>query len=929
MTKHIRSSLIDATLPSIPALPDVMERAGAHGASPLFIESDRASASAADSDSDGSGRPDLPALGEAADRHVVVSADGCTTLAASNTLAGAGTVIQGGEFDDELGNPASTTSVTINADYGNDTLWGGSAADHLNGDGENDLLIGGAGNDTLDGGEEYDIVSYTPETGSLGVVANLSDVAWTYGTTVYQSNTGTDTFGDLDTYVNIENITGSIHNDILNADNSAQDVRLFGGDGDDTLIGSGTGDWLNGGMGNDTLINGTARYSGFAPVLVNLMTGRASGQGEDILSGVTQVVASEGNDTIYGGVAADTIYGGAGNDVLYAGIHTLIDATDGADIVHGAIANGSGTSSYTSTANIINGNGTTTLTYEDLTSPAASIKAELGANRVSEYYNGILYAKDVISEIRSVIGSAGNDTFSGSGAAETLDGGNGNDWLIGGSGADMLIGGNGNDTLNGGQDNYSETLVGGAGNDFYVLGDRDVPEYVIENANGGIDTVDAWFSYTLTANVENLNGRFNATFTGNNLDNTITGDDFNQTIDGGAGADTMIGGNGDDVYYVDNLGDVITETNGTVGGNDTVYISVANFDGSKLANIEQVVLVGNGSISTGNNVAPVIGGVTAPVSLAITDRQSAQPFGTVTISDDDSTSLTVTVTMDGATKGAFENLGIGNYNAALGTYTVSGTAAEVQTALQGLQFNPTDRPNARVGTIETTSFTISAIDSGGAASAPNTNVSVSATAENRAPTLDAPVATYTIADNENTSLVAPFVNVTVNDSNAFDNLSMKISYDGSKGALVPAPGYGTYNTAGFVTLFGTADYIQKALGLLRFNPTDRPNAVDGSSETTTFTITLSDASGASIQPNSSISVEIGAPLRQPRSGRTSPLRWNDFRHSEQRHDGRAAVGCRPGRPAREFQVRRRPGEFEWPGQRRRAVRDRQRCHSGA
>ena len=36
MTKHIRSSLIDATLPSIPALPDVMERAGAHGASPLF-----------------------------------------------------------------------------------------------------------------------------------------------------------------------------------------------------------------------------------------------------------------------------------------------------------------------------------------------------------------------------------------------------------------------------------------------------------------------------------------------------------------------------------------------------------------------------------------------------------------------------------------------------------------------------------------------------------------------------------------------------------------------------------------------------------------------------------------------------------------------------------------------------------------------------
>ena len=52
---------------------------------------------------------------------------------------------------------------------------------------------------------------------------NFSDVAWTYGTTVYQSNTGTDTFGNLDTYVNVENIYGSVHNDILNAANSAEE----------------------------------------------------------------------------------------------------------------------------------------------------------------------------------------------------------------------------------------------------------------------------------------------------------------------------------------------------------------------------------------------------------------------------------------------------------------------------------------------------------------------------------------------------------------------------------------------------------------------------------------------------------------------------------------------------------------------------------
>ena len=119
----------------------------------------------------------------------------------------------------------------------------------------------------------------------------------------------------------------------------------------------------------------------------------------------------------------------------------------------------------------------------------------------------------------------------------------------------------------------------------------------------------------------------------------------------------------------------------------------------------------------------------------------------------------------------------------------------------------------------------------------------------------------------------------------------------------PAPGYGTYNTAGFVTLFGTADYIQKALGLLRFNPTDRPNAADGSSETTTFTITLSDASGASIQPNSNISVESvhhfvnHAPAAPVLSGGTISETVSA------RHAGRPSVGCGSGRPAREFQVR--------------------------
>src|SRR4051812_8085531 len=310
MTEHIRHSLIDATLPSVTALPDAMDRTGTH--------------------------------------------DGGTTLAASSTLAGPGSVIQGDEFDNELGDAASTTPVTIYGDWGNDTLWGGSAADHLNGDDDNDVLVGGGGNDTLDGGGDYDIVSYTSETGGQGVVVNLSDVAWTYGTTIYQSLTGTDTWGSLDTYVNVENLEGSVNNDIFNAANSAQAWFFDGGDGDDTLIGGGNDDVLHGGMGNDTLINGTVTFYGYTPVLVNLMTGRASGQGEDILQGITNLYGSEGNDTIYGGMSSDTISGSSGNDALYAGIRTTIDATEGADTVHGAIANGEDvTHHYTATVNAI------------------------------------------------------------------------------------------------------------------------------------------------------------------------------------------------------------------------------------------------------------------------------------------------------------------------------------------------------------------------------------------------------------------------------------------------------------------------------------------------------------------------------------------------------------------------------------------------
>ena len=64
---------------------------------------------------------------------------------------------------------------------------------------------------------------------------------------------------------------------------------------------------------------------------------------------------------------------------------------------------------------------------------------------------------DTLSGIENIIGSAFNDTLTGTTGANVMDGGAGNDSLSGLAGADTLVGGAGNDTLTGGAGNDSPT----------------------------------------------------------------------------------------------------------------------------------------------------------------------------------------------------------------------------------------------------------------------------------------------------------------------------------------------------------------------------------------------------------------------------------------------------------------------------------------
>ena len=225
----------------------------------------------------------------------------------------------------------------------------------------------------------------------------------------------------------------------------------------------------------------------------------------------------------------------------------------------------------------------------------------------------------------SLDGKAGNDSLEGGSGADLLQGNAGDDSMSGGSDADTLEGGPGNDTLDGGTG--ANLLDGGDGNDTYLL--RSADETVIETAGapGGIDLVQAAFTYTLPTDVENLKlvGTAAADGTGNGSDNVITGNTKDNhlsgldgadslsggngadtldggegadTLDGGGGVDLLQGGNGDDLYVLRQVGDTVVEFDGTAGGIDTV-MSAVNY--TLTANVERLELIGTAAINGKGN----------------------------------------------------------------------------------------------------------------------------------------------------------------------------------------------------------------------------------------------------------------------------------------------------------------------------------------
>ena len=546
-----------------------------------------------------------------------------------------------------------TGNDTLYGEAGNDSLNGGAGNDTLTGDAGNDTLDGGTGVDSMDGGDGNDIY-FVRDTGDVVTEANAN--AAVGGTDQVNSALANYTLGaNLENgrilHTGAANLLGNELNNVLYA--GAGNNILNGGAGSDTasyqyataavtLNLSVTGAQATGSSGSDTLAN------------IKHLTGSNYA---DTLTGNSVA------NTLNGGAGADTLAGGLGDDTYYvdhAGdviTEALNAGTDlaissylgtyvlGANVENGRITatgaaslagNGANNLLYAGAGNnsLDGSSGTDTVSYQYATAAVTVSLAIAGAQATGG--SGL----DTLVSIENLVGSNYNDSLTGSNGDNTLDGGLGNDTLAGGLGNDSYAVNSTLDIvtegLNAGMDQVNSALANytlganlengrilhtGAAN---LLG-NELNNILYAGAgnnilNGGAGSDTASYQYATAAVTLNLSvtgaqatGSSGSDtlaniqhLTGSNYADTLTGNSVANTLNGGAGADTMAGGDASDIYHVDNVGDVVTETNAAAaGGIDTVCSSLNSY--SLKDNVEngRITAAGPASI-TGNGLNNVL-----------------------------------------------------------------------------------------------------------------------------------------------------------------------------------------------------------------------------------------------------------------------------------------------------------------------------------
>ncbi|MCW9046208.1 MAG: hypothetical protein OQK35_07735, partial [Alphaproteobacteria bacterium] len=430
-----------------------------------------------------------------------ISLNGDATVDMEITLPGAATdgILQAnpGFITNIIPTVGTAGDDTIDGTAGDDVIEGLAGNDTINGLAGDDWLKGGQGVDTIDGGDGNDTIDYYLDgTAPSGVTIDLG------------AGTGVDGDGNTDILANIENVHGTMYNDVIT-----------GSDADNEL---------KGGMGMDTLDGGL------------------------------------GDDTFHGGAGVDTIIVSGGDDTIV--IDTIDDLTDVLRVeepyeVHNAVR--SGTTLTISHSDDFGNLGSITVENAYTGAGQALVFEEYDPYDGLTTYTVSTLSTGTLADGSNWVwagGAAVNDTITGGDGNDILTtGGGGTNTLTGGDGDDIFIMGNGDDTI------YGD----GAGGTF---GDEVIYAHATAGVTVNLATGTATGGSgndTLTG-IENVEGSaFNDTLTGTIHFNEIWGNDGDDTIDGGAGddrlageagADTLTGGADNDTFAFE-AGDSVLAAN--------------------------------------------------------------------------------------------------------------------------------------------------------------------------------------------------------------------------------------------------------------------------------------------------------------------------------------------------------------------------------
>jgi Ca2+-binding RTX toxin-like protein len=548
--------------------------------------------------------------------------------------SGAALLVTGGAGGDALTGGLGNDS--LNGGAGDDNLAGGAGIDQLEGGAGNDRLDGGVGADAQAGGAGDDVyvidnagdsVTELAGGGSDTVESLLSHTLGAeienlvlLGTALSGTGnglanriTGNGANNVLDGMAGADITTGGTGDDLYRVDDAGDSVVEASGAGTDSVEAAVT-HTLGAHVENLTLIGSTA-IDGSGNDLANIILGNDAA---NVLAG------HGGNDVLNGGAGADVMSGGTGDDVYVVdqeGDSVSEAGGGGVDRVQSAVAwvlaDGFEVLTLTGSAAIAGtGNAADNSLYGN--GAANFLNGAGGADQMYGGNGDDIYIVDHLND-------RANETSAGGGTDEVQSSvsfqleanvenltltGTGDTTGVGNALANVLIGNTGNNTLSGAAG--ADTMSGGLGHDVYWV--DDAGDVVNEAESAGIDRAESAISYTLGLHVDNLtltgtaaNGTGNGlanVIIGNASANTLSGGDGDDTLDGKAGADTMIGGYGYDIYFVDDAGDVVSET--FTGDLDTVQSLISYTLG---ANLDILTLAGTGHINgTGNLLGNVLNG---------------------------------------------------------------------------------------------------------------------------------------------------------------------------------------------------------------------------------------------------------------------------------------------------------------------------------